>query len=120
MPSPNTASTLMNRLQKISEENLLALEQAKLDGRSVIGFYCLYSPVEIAVADTGPGIPETELSKIFDPFFTTKPTGTGLGLSVVERIAECHQAELLVDSRLGVGSTFTLLFANPASSNSNE
>ena len=50
MPSPNTASTLMNRLQKISEENLLALEQAKLDGRPAIGFYCLYSPVEIAVA----------------------------------------------------------------------
>lgn len=76
--------------------------------------------VRLTVADNGPGIPEDQIKRIFDPFFTTKPTGTGLGLSVVERIAECHQAELLVDSRLGVGSTFTLLFAHPASSNSNE
>jgi len=50
MSSPNASNALMNRLQKISEENLLALEQAKLDGRPAIGFYCLYSPVEIAVA----------------------------------------------------------------------
>jgi len=40
----------MNKLQQISDENLLELEQAKGDGRSVIGFYCLYSPMEIAVA----------------------------------------------------------------------
>ena len=43
-------TSIMNTLQQITEENLLDLEQAKAAGRSAIGFYCLYSPVEIAVA----------------------------------------------------------------------
>ncbi|MCU0557610.1 MAG: 2-hydroxyacyl-CoA dehydratase family protein [Desulfobacterales bacterium] len=42
--------TLVNRLQQITEQNLADIEQAKAAGRSVIGFYCLYSPTEIAVA----------------------------------------------------------------------
>jgi signal transduction histidine kinase len=44
----------------------------------------------IAVHDTGPGIPPEIRAKVFQPFFTTKPTGTGLGLAVVKRIAEEH------------------------------
>lgn len=40
----------MNKLQQITEESLLEIDQAKENGRSVIGFYCLYSPMEIAVA----------------------------------------------------------------------
>ena len=40
----------MNNLQQISEENLVDIEQAKEKGRAVVGFYCLYSPTEIAVA----------------------------------------------------------------------
>jgi benzoyl-CoA reductase/2-hydroxyglutaryl-CoA dehydratase subunit BcrC/BadD/HgdB len=43
-------TSIMNTLQQITEENLLDLEQAKAAGRSAIGFYCLYSPMEIAVA----------------------------------------------------------------------
>jgi benzoyl-CoA reductase/2-hydroxyglutaryl-CoA dehydratase subunit BcrC/BadD/HgdB len=43
-------SELMNRLQQITEENLLDIEQAKAQGRGAIGFYCLYSPTEMAVA----------------------------------------------------------------------
>lgn len=41
---------IMNKLQRITEQNLAGIEQAKADGRSAIGFYCLYSPTEIAVA----------------------------------------------------------------------
>lgn len=43
-------NAILNSLQQASEENLADIEQAKLDGRSAIGFYCLYSPTEIAVA----------------------------------------------------------------------
>ena len=41
---------IMNNLQQISEENLVDIEQAKKNGRAVVGFYCLYSPTEIALA----------------------------------------------------------------------
>ena len=66
--------------------------------------------VEVVIEDTGCGIPEENLSKIMDPFFTTKPVGkgTGLGLSIVHQIVQEHEGQLLIDSRVGVGSRFTL------------
>lgn len=55
--------------------------------------------VEIAVQDTGSGIPREIRSKIFDPFFTTKEAGTGLGLSIVYRIMQEHGGRIEVESR---------------------
>jgi two-component system NtrC family sensor kinase len=63
---------------------------------------------EIAISDTGSGIPPVHLSKIFDPFFTTKEKGTGLGLSVVYGIVEKHGGKITVDSRVGQGTTVTV------------
>jgi two-component system, NtrC family, sensor kinase len=64
----------------------------------------------IHIRDTGSGIAEENLGKIFDPFFTTKGTkGTGLGLAVSYGIVENHGGQLEVDSRLGEGTTFTVL-----------
>jgi signal transduction histidine kinase len=67
--------------------------------------------VAIKISDTGCGIPEENLSKIRDPFFTTKEvgTGTGLGLSIVDEIIRSHHGELLVESEVGKGSTFTVV-----------
>lgn len=70
-------------------------------------------PVVIAeVRDTGPGIPEAHLAKIFDPFFTTKPTGvgTGLGLSVVRKILEFHNAAIDVRNHPEGGAQVTVIF----------
>ena len=64
--------------------------------------------VVLAMCDTGQGIPPEVRDKIFDPFFTTGKR-TGLGLSVVHRIAEQHGGNVFVDSTPGKGSTFYLL-----------
>jgi two-component system NtrC family sensor kinase len=66
---------------------------------------------EIAIADTGCGIPRENLRKIFDPFFTTKGVGkgTGLGLSVSHGTIEAHGGTIEVDSTVGVGSEFRIL-----------
>ena len=55
--------------------------------------------VEIAVQDSGAGIPRDIRGKIFDPFFTTKEAGTGLGLSIVYRIMQEHGGRIEVESR---------------------
>jgi len=66
--------------------------------------------VEIAVADTGPGIPEAVQPTIFEPFFTTKPEGhgTGLGLSTVLMVVERHGGTIDFTTQPRVGTTFRI------------
>jgi signal transduction histidine kinase len=71
---------------------------------------------EISVADAGIGIAPADLRRIFEPFFSTKTEpdaagqgGTGLGLSVCRDIVEAHHGRLRAESRLGQGSTFTII-----------
>jgi len=69
--------------------------------------------LKISVIDTGTGIPEGFLDKIFDPYFTTKQSGSGLGLASCYTIVKKHGGLITVDSRLGLGSTFSVFL--PAS-----
>jgi PAS domain S-box-containing protein len=69
--------------------------------------------VQVVVRDTGGGILEENLKNLFDPFFTTKvgdgissPQGTGLGLYIVKQLLEEYGADIEVESKEGVGSTF--------------
>jgi signal transduction histidine kinase/iron only hydrogenase large subunit-like protein len=66
--------------------------------------------VEIVVADTGAGIPEENLSKLFTPFFTTKEQGkgTGLGLAITYGVVKMHCGDIIADSTVGKGTTFTV------------
>jgi signal transduction histidine kinase len=66
---------------------------------------------EIAVTDQGRGISPENLSKIFVPFYTTKENGTGLGLSVCRKMMRDNEGDILVESKPGEGSTFTLVFS---------
>lgn len=70
--------------------------------------------VEICVADTGTGIPETVRDRIFEPFFTTKGEhGTGLGLSICYRIVQEHGGDMYVESQEGAGTTFHIFLPQP-------
>jgi PAS domain S-box-containing protein len=72
--------------------------------------------VEIAVGDTGPGIPADMLATIFDPFFSTKRDGMGMGLSISRTIIEAHGGQLWAESNHVQGATlrFTLPIAEEA------
>jgi two-component system sensor kinase FixL len=62
--------------------------------------------VEIAVADTGPGLPEEVSSQLFKPFVTTKPDGMGIGLSICRSIIDEHGGRLWADENPGGGTLF--------------
>jgi two-component system sensor histidine kinase VicK len=70
---------------------------------------------KLAVQDTGIGIPEKDQERIFERFYqveghmTRKHGGMGLGLSVAQQMVRMHKGRILVDSKEGVGSTFTIL-----------
>lgn len=64
--------------------------------------------VEVAIEDTGPGIPDQILGKIFTPFFTTKAQGTGLGLAICHKIVTQHNGFITVRSENGRGTVFII------------
>ena len=73
--------------------------------------------VILTVQDNGIGIPEREKERIFERFYridksrSRQPGGTGLGLSIVKHAARYHNASILVNSKEGEGSTFTVIFS---------
>jgi len=92
---------LMNAVQAMNERGTITITtRHNSSGHSV----------EVAIADTGQGIPPEEIDRIFDPFFTTKESGhgTGLGLSIAYGIVTTHRGTISVQSELGKGSTFTI------------
>jgi signal transduction histidine kinase len=62
--------------------------------------------VEVAVGDSGHGIPADVLAHVFDPFFTTKPHGMGVGLSISRTIVEAHGGRLWAENSSGGGAAF--------------
>lgn len=66
--------------------------------------------VSVSISDTGSGIPEDKINRIFEPFYTTKDVGkgTGLGLSITYEIVKKHAGDIMVDSEVGKGTTFTI------------
>ena len=81
-------NVFVNAIQAMPRGGSLTVETALREGL-----------VEIAVQDSGAGIPRDIRGKIFDPFFTTKEAGTGLGLSIVYRIMQEHGGRIEVESR---------------------
>jgi GAF domain-containing protein/CheY-like chemotaxis protein len=89
---------ILNALDAMPEGGTLTLTTALVDER-----------VEVAVSDSGAGMPPEVREKVFDPFFTTKgPQGTGLGLSMTYGIISRHGGSIAVESEPDQGSTFRL------------
>jgi PAS domain S-box-containing protein len=64
--------------------------------------------ISITLSDTGKGISKDNLSKIFNLYFTTKSDGSGIGLSIIQRIITEHNGIISVDSELNIGTTFSM------------
>jgi len=93
--------------------NLLQNARDALNGHGEVwvSARCLgdYS-VEITVRDNGPGIALDKLERIFEAYYTTKSRGTGLGLALVKHNVELYNGSVRVESELGKGARFVLVF----------
>jgi nitrogen fixation/metabolism regulation signal transduction histidine kinase len=96
---------LINLIKNASEafshqtDRLITLSAYQVDGTVII-----------EVADNGDGIEPEALENIFIPFYTTKKTGSGIGLSLSRQILQQHNGQLNVESQVGKGTVFTLVF----------
>jgi two-component system OmpR family sensor kinase len=88
-----------------------AIKHTPADGNVTLSLYREPEWVRVIVADTGRGIASTDLPHIFERFYRAKldgQTGSGLGLSIAQWIAQAHGGQITVTSELGKGSAFTL------------
>lgn len=85
-----------------------AISTIGISGKIQIDCGVFHDRVRVSVMDDGPGIPLSDLRCIFEPFFTTKETGTGLGLSLSQRIVHELGGDLSVSNNPRCGATFTL------------
>jgi signal transduction histidine kinase len=96
---------LLNGMEAMAEGGTISIKSLiEQDAKKKGGYVLLH------FTDHGVGISPENLSRIFDPFFTTKPDGTGLGLPIVHKILEQHNASVEVRSEEGKGTTFILKF----------
>jgi signal transduction histidine kinase/ActR/RegA family two-component response regulator len=108
------ANLVTNAVQAVSTGGVVRVRAVPADVREAsdctVGRLCVARYARIDIIDSGVGMSAAQVERIFDPFFTTKPVGagTGLGLSLVHGIVLDHGAALEVDSRPGVGTTFSL------------
>lgn len=103
---------MQRSLLKIAVSLLIrnSIEATPENGRVYVETYRDKDNVVLAISDEGYGIPEEAIDKIFEPFFSTKKHGFGMGLPLVKQIVSEHLGEINVESELGKGTTFRLIF----------
>lgn len=90
---------LVNAVRSIEDKGEITIKTGN-NGRQIF----------VAITDTGCGIPDEDRNRLFEPFFTTRDVGdgVGLGLSISYDIIKKHNGNILVDSAVGEGTTFTI------------
>lgn len=95
--------TLMNLMEN-------AIDSIDVKGQiSISILQTIPDNIEIVFSDTGKGISKEDIKKIFNLYFTTKDKGSGIGLSIVQKVIAEHNGIISVNSELGKGTTFTIL-----------
>jgi signal transduction histidine kinase/ActR/RegA family two-component response regulator len=111
VPLPSIDGDAAELREAMTNLILNAVDAMPAGGRLTLATAVCEDEVEVAVSDTGLGMPEAVRERIFDPFFTTKgPQGTGLGLSMTYGIISRHRGHIVVESEEARGSTFRLRF----------
>lgn len=100
-------------LANLLQNALLAIEEKRETAGDFVGHVSVTSEasldkVLVKVIDNGRGMADETKKHLFEPYFTTRPSGTGLGLAMVYKIAKAFGAQIAVQSELMVGTTFTL------------
>jgi signal transduction histidine kinase len=92
-------NVVMNGVEAMKGGGSMTLDTRVTNGR-----------VEVAVRDTGPGIPREVQDKIFNLYFSTKPQGSGIGLAMAFRFVQLHDGRIDFSSEVGSGTTFRFNF----------
>ena len=100
----NFITNAMNAVKNKPDAHIILFSGSTMEGEPYI-----------TVADNGCGIPPENRDKIFIPFFSTKKNGSGIGLSLSREIVKLHKGRLQIQSQVGEGSAFTVLFPNDGS-----
>lgn len=107
----------LNAIDAIYQQGVITIK-AKPIGTEELLFYKKNHPgllanvpyVKVEFTDNGKGMRADVAEQVFEPFFTTKTSGAGLGLSIVYRTLKENNAEIIIDSHEGLGTTFTIFF----------
>ncbi len=91
------------------------------DGKGCIKIACSHANkfYVLEIKDQGPGIKPEYLAKIFEPYFTKKKRGTGLGLALVKKLVELNSSFVRVKSKIGQGTSFSILIPEVKDAHSN-
>lgn len=89
----------LNAFQAMPNAGILSISSTEQDNH-----------VAVNIQDTGIGIPTEDIKRIFDPFYTKTADGTGLGMAIVQRILDQHEAHYWIKSEVDFGTTFFILF----------
>ncbi len=112
---PRFPPLLMQR-RHVSEVFINVLQNARealgdKGGNVAVAAHCLQDhSIEVTIRDNGPGIPPEKHGRVFEPYYTTKEKGTGLGLATVKHIVELYGGTIRLESELGKGAAFILVF----------
>jgi signal transduction histidine kinase len=91
-----------------------AIDAVPNEGEVTLEVHSRGTNVELAVADSGPGVPIELRSRVFEPFFTTRAEGIGLGLAIARQIVEAHGGSIEVGQSDSGGARFSVILPTAA------